>query len=296
MSAEALERAFRDELAGGSRATDKQYLPPQLLEPPPAGRTGARGRERPRLAPARARRAARRRSWTGRTRRSSGARAVPQPSADDQADTLFLEGEIALAAPRRRRRRGGVRGDADADAAPRRVRRARAAGAGGDPPQARRRRRGAPATGRRASIPSRVEPHALLAEMLQEPAADRRPAASSSRRRCASTRRPTASPRRWCSGRRKAGRPARVVELAPIAIFIDPGKPRPARARSGAPWPRRARPPPGRRPSNGALPLRPASPRPLHLALATLYDTPRRRQAGGRATAPPPAPAPRGGR
>ena len=182
-------------------------------------------------------RAARRRSSARRTGRSNARVPLPQPSPDDQADTLFLAGEIALA-----------RRDADAavaafegllDVGPpgaRRLRRARAPRAGGDPSQAARRRRGAPAArGRLRSGARRAARAARRA--VQEPAADAPIDSSRSPRRSASIRRPTASPRRSSSARPRPGEPARVTELGADRDLHRSGEPGPARG---------ARPRPGR--------------------------------------------------
>ena len=149
---------------------------------------------------------------------------MPQPSADDQADALFLAGEIALA-----------RRDADA---------AVAAFEGlldvGPPPRDgydvrvrlglaeihRKRPAAAEAHLRRAVEldPSRVEPHALLAEHVQEPAAHRRPAGRAGGGDLRLDPQTDRVAKEVVLGDAKAGRSARVAELAPIAIFIDPGE------------------------------------------------------------------------
>jgi tetratricopeptide (TPR) repeat protein len=97
MSAEMLEQEFRAELARRFARYDKQYLPPRPIRPstaatlPPAKAPAARDWPARGLGALRA-------GDLGEAKKSlERARALPQPSADEQADTLFLAGEIALA-------------------------------------------------------------------------------------------------------------------------------------------------------------------------------------------------------
>ena len=283
MSAEALEREFRAELTRRFARYDKQYLPPQ-----PARAAAAASPPK----------AANARDWVARglgalrtgdvdeaKKALERARAVPQPSADDQADTLFLAGEIALA-----------RRDADA---------AVAAFEGlldvGSPPRDgydvrvrlglaeihRKRPAAAEAHLRRAVEldPSRVEPHALLAEMYksQQRTADRLVELAAAIRLDPQTDRVA---KEVVLGEAKAGRSARVTELAPIAIFIDPAN-ADLHAALGRALAATGKTAAGAAALERALLFGPQSPALLHLELATLYDTlgDRKRAAGHRAAA-----------
>jgi len=219
MAPEALERAFRAELEARFARYDKQYLPPQ-----PARDGGAAPAGKPASA----------REWVARGlgalragdaalagKALERARAVPRPSADDEADTLFLAGELALA-----------RRDADAAVAA-----FEGLLASGPPPRDgydvrvrlglaeihRKRAAAAEAHLRRAVEldPSRVEPHALLAELYQDQS---RPAERLAELAAALRLDPQTDriAKEAVLGEAKAGRAARVVDLAPIAIFIDP--------------------------------------------------------------------------
>ena len=283
MSAEALEREFRAELTRRFARYDKQYLPPQPSR-------AAAGASPPKAANAR--------DWVARglgvlrigdvdeaKKALERARAVPQPSADDQADTLFLAGEIALA-----------RRDADA---------AVAAFAGlmdvGQPPrdgyevrvrlglaEIHRKRPAAAETHLRRAVeldPSRVEPHALLAEMYksQQRTADRLVELAAAIRLDPQTDRVA---KEVVLGEAKAGRSARVAELAPIAIFIDPAN-ADLHAALGRALAATGKTAAGAAALERALLFGPQSPALLHLELATLYDTlgDRKRAAGHRAAA-----------
>jgi len=268
LAPDALEREFRAELARRFARYDGQYLPPA---PPRAGDTSPvskTGGVRDWVA--RGLGALRTGDVAEASRALERARAVPHPSPDDQADTLFLAGEIAL-------------GRRDADAAV-------AAFEGlllGPPPRDgydlrvrlglaeihRKRPAAAEAHLRRAIEldPSRVEPHALLAELYkdQNRTADRLVELAAALRLDPQTDRVA---KEAVLGEAKAGRSSRVVELAPIAIFIDPaaadlhaalGRALTATGKTAA----------GAAALERALIFGAASPAQLHLELASLYDT-----------------------
>ena len=153
------------------------------------------------------------------------ARALPQPSADDQADALFLAGEIALAQRDADAAVAAFEGLLDAGAPPRdgyevrvrlalaEIKRKHAAAA-----EAHLRRAiELDPIARRAARPARGD---VQATRSASPIGSR-----SSRRRCASTRRRDRVAKEAVLGAAKAGRSARVTELGPIAIFIDPANP-----------------------------------------------------------------------
>ena len=87
-------------------------------------------------------------------------------------------------------------------------------------------------------------------------------------------------------GEAKAGHPARVTELAPIAIFIDPANPD-LHAALGRALTATGKTAAGAAALERALVFGPESPALLHLELATLYDTlgDRNRAASHRAAA-----------
>jgi tetratricopeptide (TPR) repeat protein len=282
MPADALEREFRAELARRFARYDKQYLPP-----PPARGGDAAAARKPTTA----------RGWVARGLGALGAgdadearktleraRAVPQPSPDDQADTLFLAGEIALA-----------RRDADAAVAAFEGLLASAPARDGYDVRVRlglaeihRKHVAAAEAHLRRAVdldPSRVEPHALLAELYgdQQRTPDRLAELEAALRLDPQTDRVA---KEAVLGQAKAGRSARVVELAPIAIFIDPaaadlhaalGRALTATGKAAA----------GAAALERALVLGAPSPALLHLELAAVYDTlgDRKRAAAHRAAA-----------
>ena len=288
MSAEALEREFRAELARRFARYDKQYLPPQPVRAPPPLRRRGQGRDTPANWVARGLGALRTGDLDEAKKALERARACRSRRADDQADTLFLAGEIALA-----------RRDADAAVAAfeglldaRRRRRATATrcACGSALAEIHRKRAAAAEAHLRRAVeldPSRVEPHALLAEMYksQQRTADRLVELAAAIRLDPQTDRVA---KEVVLGDAKAGRSARVTELAPIAIFIDPGEPGPARG---------ARPRPGRhgqdRRRRGRPRTRPRSSARSPLPSCTSSSPPSTtRSATGSApppTAPPPA-------
>ena len=198
------------------------------------------------------------------------ARAVPQPPPEDQADTLFLAGEIALA-----------RRDADAavaafeglldvptpahDGYDVRVRLGLA--------EVRRKRLPAAEAHLRRAVdfdPTRVEPHVLLAELYkdQQRAADRLGALAAALRLEPQN---DDVAKQVVLGDAAAGRSARVAELAPIAIFIDPADPD-LHAALGRALAATGKTAAGAAALERALVFGVKQPALLHLELAALYD------------------------
>ena len=230
MPVAALDGPSATSWRSGSPRYDGQYLRARSLRAPrrascpgtsatPRATAGAGGDR-----PGRARAGDSRPRARGAGRGALAARRQGPPP-DDQAATLFLTGEIALARARRRARPWPrSRGCWTLDPAARRLRRARAAGAGRDPPQATRppprrhlrraidlrsdARRAARAAGRALRRQQRTADRLveLEAALRLEPQTD-------------------AVAKEVVLGRRGRGASARVVELGPIAIFIDPADP-----------------------------------------------------------------------
>jgi hypothetical protein len=96
LSAEALEQEFRAELARRFARYDTQYLPPRPVRPTAALPSTAKAAPT-RNWPARGLGALRAGELDEAKRSLDRARALPQAAPDEQADTLFLAGEIALA-------------------------------------------------------------------------------------------------------------------------------------------------------------------------------------------------------
>ena len=134
-----------------------------------------------------------------------------------------------------------------------------------------------------SSIRSRVEPHALLAELYksQQRTADRLAALAAALRLDPQTDRVA---KEVVLGEAKAGRSARVAELAPIAIFIDPAN-ADLHAALGRALAATGKTAAGAAALERALLFGPQSPALLHLELAALYDTlgDRKRAAAHRA-------------
>jgi tetratricopeptide (TPR) repeat protein len=263
-----LEKTFRAELAKRFERYEAQYLPTQTLKPTPANtiKTAKTPREQVRsglgaLAAG---------DLDTARKALEKARAFPKPSISDQADTLFLAGEIALA-----------RRDADAAVAafeglldvgpPRhdgydvRVRLGLA--------ELHRKRPDAAAEHlRRAAAfdPIRVEPHALLAELYgsQQRKDDRLAALEAAVRLDPQS---DTVAKELVFGVAKAGRSTRVLELAPIAIFIDPADPD-LHAALGRALAATGKTAAAAAALERALVFRPRDPIALHLTLATLYD------------------------
>ena len=284
LSPDALEREFRAELARRFARYDKQYLPPQPV--------------RSSAVPAAARAPGTLRNWAARglgalragdldeaKKALDRARALPQPSADEQADALFLAGEIALAQRDADAAVAAFEGLLDTGAPPRdgyeiRVRLALA--------EIKRKRDAAAEAHLRRAIeldPSRVEPHALLAEMFksQNRIPDRLAELEAALRLDPQTDRVA---KEAVLGAAKAGRSARVTDLAPIAIFIDPANPD-LHAALGRALTATGKAAAGAAAFERALVFGPQSPALLHLELATVYDTlgDRNRAAAHRAAA-----------
>jgi predicted Zn-dependent protease len=289
-----LESAFRASLAERFAVYDRQYLPAQSLggaSAPPERSNGlpAEGSSGVHAQSSSATSAAR---WTvagrsahddarrgvaslgagdleGARRALAAARAVSHPSTDDQADTLFLTGEIALA-----------RRDADAavasfegllDVGPPshdgydvRVRLGLAE-------IHRQHQAAAEDQLRRAAEfdPTRVEPHALLAELYgaEQRATDQIAELEAALRLDPQT---DAIAKQIVLAEARAGRPARVAEFAAIAIFIDPADPD-LHAALGRALAATGQPAAGAAALERALALHPSDPTALHLTLAALY-------------------------
>ncbi len=267
MPASALDAAFRADLAQKLARYDAQYLPTESLRGTPA--TAAQGGAHDEAVRGMAALAA---GDLDAARRALGrARALPRPSVDGQADTLFLAAEVALA-----------RRDADA---------AIAALQGllslGPTPRDgydvqvrlglaeihRKDLLAAEAHLRHAVdfVPTRVEPRALLAELYgdQQRKPDRLAALAGALELDPMN---DAVAKEVVLGEARAGHPDRVVAYGPIAIFIDPadadlhaalGRALAATGKSAA----------AAVAFEHALVFQPADPAALHLTLASLYDT-----------------------
>jgi len=265
MSATALDAAFRADLAEKLGRYDAQYLPTESLREAPAASGGAAHAEAARGLAALATG-----DLDGARRALDRARALPRPSPDGQADTLFLAAEIALA-----------RRDADAavaafegmlvgpparDGYELRVRLGLA--------EIHRKRPAAAEAHLRRAVdldPTRVEPHALLAEMYkdQQRTADRLVELATALRLDPQSDRVA---KEAVLGEARAGRSARVTELAPIAIFIDPAS-ADLHAALGRALTATGKAASGAAALERALVLGAPSPALLHRELATLYET-----------------------
>jgi tetratricopeptide (TPR) repeat protein len=259
MPAAALEKVFRDDLRTRFARYESQYLPTQTLTGPGRAALGA-------LATG---------DTTGARRALDKARAAPRSGAnaddDNQATVAFLTGEMALG-----------RRDADAAVAafegllaldpPRhdgydvRVRLALA--------EIHRHRPAAAEDHLRRAIafdPARVEPHALLAELYghaqRQP--DRLAELEAALRLDPQT---DAVAKEAVLAAAKAKQSGRVLELAPIAIFIDPGDPD-LHAALGRALAATGKPAAAADAFERALALEAPDAASLHRALATLYDT-----------------------
>ena len=260
MPSAALEKAFRDDLAARFSRYESQYLPTQTITGPvraaltalAAGDAATAGR-----ALDKARAAAR------SARGASGA--------DAEADADFLAGEIALA-----------RRDADAAVA------AFEGVLAVDPPghdgydvrvrlalaEIHRHRPAAAEEHLRRAIafdPLRVEPHALLAELYGQAMrpSDRLAELEAAIRLDPQT---DAVAKEAVLAAAKAKQLSRVLELAPIAIFIDPADPD-LHAALGRALAATGKPAAAAAAFERALALEPPDAAALHRALATLYDT-----------------------
>jgi tetratricopeptide (TPR) repeat protein len=273
LPAEALEQEFRAELARRFARYDKQYLPPRPIRPPatttaatPPTAKAATARDWPARGLG-----ALRAGDLGEAKKSlERARALPQPSPDEQADTLFLAGEIALAQRDADAAVAAFEGLLDTGAPPRdgyevRVRLGLA--------EIHRKHLAAAEAHLRRAVeldPSRVEPHALLAEMYknQQRTPDRLAELEAAVRLDPQTDRIA---KEAVLGAAKAGRSAHVTDLAPIAIFIDPASPD-LHAAYGRALAATGKTAAGAAALERALVFGPATPALLHLELATLYD------------------------
>ncbi len=207
-----LDRAFRNDLAHRLERFAGQYLPTEWLGPDVAADSAA----------ARGIAAAARSDLPAAVAALARARAHPHPGHGEQAATLFLAGEVALA----RRDAGaavaafqGLLGMPSRDGYDVQVRLALAAIHLQD-------RAAAEAHLRRALAfdPGRVEPHALFAELLgNEQRVDDQLAELEAALRLDPHNDRVAKQVVFAEARR--GHSARVVEFAPIATFIDPASP-----------------------------------------------------------------------
>jgi predicted Zn-dependent protease len=251
----ALEKAFRDDLAKRFARYEGQYLPSQMLAGP--ARAGADALARGDL--------------DGARRTLDKMRAAPHPSVDDQAAAMFLAGDIALA---RRDAEAAVAafeglldlGPPAHDGYDVRVRLGLA--------EIHRQHAAAAEAHLRRAIdfdPTRLEPHALLAELYghQQRTADRLAELEAALRLDPQT---DAVAKEAVLGAARAGRSARVVELGPIAIFIDPGDPD-LHAALGRALAATGKPAAAAAALERALVLGAPEPAALHLSLAGLYDT-----------------------
>jgi cellulose synthase operon protein C len=250
-----IDAAFQDDLRQRFARYDKQYLPAELTSRGPWVRRGLAALEAGDLP--------------GAQRALAAARAAPHPSDDDQADTLFLAGDLALA-----------RRDADAAVAALEGLLDGPAPHDGYDVQVRlalaeiHRRRSAPAEAhlRKAVAfdPLRVEPHALLAELLgsQQRVADQLTELEAAFRLDPHN---DAVAKQIVFNEARASRPTRVLEFAPIAIFIDPGD-ADLHAALGRALAATGKIADAAGAFERALTFHPADPAGLHLTLAGLYD------------------------
>jgi tetratricopeptide (TPR) repeat protein len=257
MPAAALEKLFRADLQTRFARYERQYLPSQTITGPVRAGLNALA-EGDVAAAARALDKAR-----------AAARSSRQTEAE--AEAVFLSGEIALA-----------RRDADAAVA------AFEGLLATDPPshdgydvrvrlalaEIHRHRPAAAEEHLRRAIgfdPARVEPHALLAELYGH---ESRPADRLAELEAALPLDPQtdAVAKEAVLGAAKARQPTRVLELAPMAIFIDPGD-ADLHAALGRALAATGKPAAAAAAFEHALALEPPDAAALHRVLATLYDT-----------------------
>jgi cellulose synthase operon protein C len=205
----------------------------------------------------------------GAQRALAAARAAPHPSPDDQADILFLAGEIALARRDAEAAVASFEGLLDGGAASHdgydvQVRLALA--------EIHRKRQAAAEAHLRRAVdfdPARVEPHALLAELYgsEQRAADQLGELEAAFRLDPQN---DAVAKQIVFNEARTGRPGRVLEFAPIAIFIDPGD-ADLHAALGRALAATGKTAAAANAFERALAFHPADPAALHLTLATLY-------------------------
>jgi tetratricopeptide (TPR) repeat protein len=223
MPAGALERAFRDELAQRWARYEAQDVPSQTLVRPRAAAERAA-----QLAPG----SARAQAQAGLAALADGdgaaagaalgrAQALPHPSIPDEEAVLFLAGEVALG-----RRDAGAAvvafealrelGPPPHDGYDVRVRLALS--------EIHRKNPSAAEAHLRVAVdfdPTRVEPHALLAELYADQhRGEARAAEVEAMLRLEAQNAGLAKEVVLADAR--AGRPTRVIEAAPVALFIDP--------------------------------------------------------------------------
>jgi len=268
MPAAALDAAFRADLGQKLARYDAQYLPTESLRGTPAATAHSAHDEAARGIGALA---AGDLDGARQALERARARALPHPSLDGEADSLFLAAEIALA-----------RRDADAAIAALRG----LLSVGPSPRDGydvqvrlglaeihRKDLLAAEAHLRHAVdfVPTRVEPRALLAELYgdQERKPDRLTALEGALQLDPMN---DAVAKEVVLGEARAGHPDRVVAYGPIAIFIDPadadlhaalGRALAATGKSAA----------AAVAFEHALVFQPTDPAALHLTLASLYDS-----------------------
>ena len=266
MSAAALDAAFRADLAQKLLRYDAQYLPTESLRGTPAATARTAHDEAARGIAALAAG-----DLDAARRALERARALPRPSLDGEADTLFLAGEIALARRDAEAAIAALRGLLSLGPSPRdgydvEVRLGLAE-------IHRKDLLAAEAHLRHAVdfVPTRVEPRALLAELYgdQQRQADRLAALEGALRLDPMN---DAVAKEVVLAEARAGHPARVVEYGPIAIFIDPGD-ADLHAALGRALAATGKSAAAAVAFEHALVFQPADPAALHLTLASLYDT-----------------------
>jgi len=276
-----IEAGFRADLRKRFAGYDQQYLPAQSLGGT-AQSSGGTGQSmggaagKPAAGVKSAHEAARRGvaalatgDLEGAKRALAAARAAPHPSPDDQADTLFLAGEIALARRDAEAAVAAFEGLLDGGAASHdgydvQVRLALA--------EIHRKRQAAAEAHLRRAVgfdPARVEPHALLAELYgsEQRAADQLGELEAAFRLDPQN---DAVAKQIVFNEARTGRPGRVLEFAPIAIFIDPGD-ADLHAALGRALAATGKTAAAANAFERALALHPADPAALHLTLAALY-------------------------
>jgi Tfp pilus assembly protein PilF len=263
--AAALDAAFRADLAADLARYRTQYLPTQSLRAAPA--PDARGAH---AEAARGVAALAAGDLEGARLALQRARSAPHRSPGDEADTLFLAGELALA-----------RRDADA---------AVAAFEGLLDPTSphdgydvrvrlglaeihRQHLPAAEAHLQRAVAfdPTRVEPRALLAELYADQHRDPDRLTTLEGALRLDPMNDTVA-KEVVFGEARAGHPTRVAELAPIAIFIDPGD-ADLHAALGRALAATGKSAAAATALEHALLFQARDPAALHLTLAALYDT-----------------------
>jgi Tfp pilus assembly protein PilF len=215
MPADALDRAFREDLAARWKRFDAQFVPSETLsEAPPAAARGAAAEARRGLAALAAGNRAAARAALAR------ARKLPAPSPQEQAAVLYLAGDLALGAQDAAAAAAAFTGlltlGPSFDGYDVRVRLALAELHRGDIAATEAHLRRAI-----AFDDARVEPHALLAELFaQHGREDDRSAELEAAVRLEPQNATRA--KELALGAARAGRTGRARWAAEVAIFIDP--------------------------------------------------------------------------